>query len=68
MTATKLFRIDKSKLLGRNIDSFLSQEESEHCQSHNLKILQHNNKQSCKLVIQRVVWLFFLCSFGLSER
>ena len=53
MTATKLFRIDKSKLLGRNIDSFLSQEESEHWQSHNLKILQHNNKQSCKLVIQR---------------
>jgi PAS domain S-box-containing protein len=53
MTAAKLFKMDKGKLIGRNIESFLSQEECEHWQGYYLKILQHDNKQSCKLVIQR---------------
>ena len=52
MTAAKLFKMDKSQLVGRNIDSFLSEEECEHWQAYYQKILQHNNKQSCKLVIQ----------------
>jgi PAS domain S-box-containing protein len=53
MTAAKLFKIDKGKLIGRNMESFLSQEECEHWQGYYFKILQHDNKQSCKLVIQR---------------
>lgn len=52
-TSAELLGVDKNKLLKRNIDSFLTPEERDYWHLQIQRILDHKDKQNCKLVIQR---------------
>lgn len=53
LTGLSLLGVDKENLVNRNFQTILSPEESEHWQLYFNQILTHNEKQTCKLIMQR---------------
>lgn len=53
LTGAMLLGLDKEKLLNTHFGNFLLAEEMEHWESHIQSVLKNNDKQSCKLIMQR---------------
>ncbi|MFI3158328.1 MAG: PAS domain S-box protein [Methylococcaceae bacterium] len=53
LTGAALLGVERKNALQRYIGSFLAPEECDRWHQHNLRTLQHNDKQSCEFAIKR---------------
>jgi len=59
LTAAELFGVERSKLLERRFAQFVAPQDSDRWYLHFLSILQHDNRQSCELLLRHTAGFTF---------